>query len=191
MSFNIGTDSNKLLFPNAISDPDRKGKRVSNNPSVASDKSPSLDSEFSNSSYPSSMRLSHLPPLKSDNEEEDDQSSLQSPRSILPHRLSNARIRESLEFLDSSALNPFQGVPYVPEIPRKSSKRETFSLRRYQRNSQTESSLSLVKPGNVSAIVHDIEMSEPWRYVANIHLVFEDRLWTMLLSLFSNLQVSK
>lgn len=147
-----------------------KGKRVSYQTSWSTDKSPSLSSEYSNFSYPSSMRLSHLPPLKSDNEDDDDlESSVQSPRSD-SMRLSNARIRQisgsttsGIEYLDPS--NPIiLQATYVPDIPRKSSKRISLPTSHYndfRPYSRTEPSL-IVRPGSVSAIVQDIETSDGW-----------------------------
>lgn len=150
---------------------DPKGKRVSRQQSWCTYKSPSLDSEFSNfSSHPSSMIISRLPPLKSDNEDDcDTESGFQTPP-FSPERDPNVEIRESiasssigLGFIDASHIHNIQ-PSYIPEIPRKSSKRASSSNLAYdsfKSYSRTEP-FPIVRPGSVSELVQGIESSNTW-----------------------------
>lgn len=177
MASNTNAPQNSNL---SLSDPfsDQKQKPLSRQDSWNVDKSPSLESEASNfSSYPPSMRLSRLPPLKSDNEDEDDnESSILSPFSET-HRLSLARIHESntssSALIDSNQVQNIQ-LSYIPEIPRRSSKRISLPVSKFESFrtfSRTETSLP-VRPGSVSAIVHDIESSDDWGYVYTLIFLF-------------------
>lgn len=150
------------------------------NPTSAQDRwsaetSSSVKSNPSSFSYPFSARLSNIPPLKSDNEDDDDsESGLISPATD-PSFLSGVQIRESngsiagrLDFTDHSHTHATHRYS-IPIIPRKSSKRAAplsfhsneNDSRNSKRNSSAEPSL-VVRPGSVHAIVQDIEASDSW-----------------------------